>query len=147
MPSYRRVFYVSRSLSTPSQIQRILASSRRNNSANGITGALLFSGGFFAQVLEGASGAVAALMTTISADPRHDGVTLLLDTPIDARRFPDWSLAYVGIPGVEDLIRHLVGVEVEACRAERLVDLLFTTLAANAGAAGHQASSNGALNS
>ena len=147
MPSLRRVFYVSRSLSTPSQIQRILVSARRNNTAGEITGALLFSGGFFAQVLEGRSGTVGALMATIGADPRHDGVTVLLDTPIDARRFPGWSLAYVGIPGVEDLIRHLVGVQVDACRAERLVDLLFTTLAAHAGAACHQASSNGALNS
>jgi hypothetical protein len=147
MPSFCRVAYVSRSLATPSQVQRILATSRSNNSASDITGALLFSGGFFAQVLEGSPEPVAALMTAISADPRHEGVTLLLDKPVDSRRFPDWSLAYVGMPGVGDLIRHLVGVEVEACRAERLVDLLFNTMTAHAGTANLQASSNGALNS
>ena len=147
MPSLRRVFYVSRSLATPHQIERILTAARRNNAAGGITGALLFCGGFFAQVLEGPSPTVARLVATIGVDRRHDRMTLLLDTPIAARRFPDWSLAYVGMAGVEDLMRHLVGAEVEAGRAERLVGLLFVTLAGQACMASLQASSSGALNS
>ena len=54
-----RLLYCSRNTMTGSledqqrEITQILEKSRTNNSANGITGALLFNSGFFAQVLEG----------------------------------------------------------------------------------------------
>ena len=58
MPLHR-VVYCSRNLISGApatfelSLADILTRSRRNNTANGITGGLLFSAGCFAQVLEG----------------------------------------------------------------------------------------------
>ena len=55
-----RLVYFSRNLITgmpaeiSAEIDSILASARRNNAPLGITGALIFNSGIFAQVLEGA---------------------------------------------------------------------------------------------
>ena len=78
------------------EIARILASSRRNNSARGITGALLFNSGYFAQVLEGPLTHVEQTFETIQRDMRHDDVTVLECGFVEARDFPEWSMAFVG---------------------------------------------------
>ena len=89
---------------TPEQlhaaIASILASARRNNLHHGITGALLFSDGCFAQVLEGPQDAVEAIFETIQCDLRHSHVTVLKAHPIDARSFGELSMAFGGIDGV-----------------------------------------------
>ena len=76
------------------ELERILAASRRNNPARGITGALLFNEGSFAQVLEGEHAAIAECFGRIQVDPRHDDVQLLALEPIEERSFPNWSMAY-----------------------------------------------------
>lgn len=76
------------------EVERILASSRRNNPGRGITGALLFNEGSFAQVLEGERAAVQECFGRIQVDPRHDSVQLLSLDPITDRTFPNWSMAY-----------------------------------------------------
>jgi len=53
-----QLFYISRSLSTPQDVEAILVSSRRQNLRRGVTGILLFSGGHFAQLLEGSAQAL-----------------------------------------------------------------------------------------
>jgi hypothetical protein len=89
---------------TPEQIEgeirRILASARRNNRECRITGALLFSDGCFAQVLEGELGAVEATFESIQCDPRHSDVTVLHVHAIEHRSFGAWSMAFGGIEGV-----------------------------------------------
>jgi hypothetical protein len=78
------------------QIQAILNASRRNNKERGITGALLFSEGCFAQVLEGPQESVEAVMEEIVCDPRHTDITILYTQETEARSFPNWSMAYAG---------------------------------------------------
>ncbi len=78
------------------EIRKILASARRNNAALGITGALLFNGACFAQVLEGPLQAVESLFETIQQDARHGDVTLLESGYVDHRDFPEWSMAFAG---------------------------------------------------
>lgn len=81
------------------EVQAILQSSRRNNAAAGVTGALMFNAGCFAQVLEGPLGAVEAVFERIQQDPRHAGVSVIDSSPIDERRFANWAMAFVGAEG------------------------------------------------
>lgn len=79
------------------EVDAILAASARNNPARGITGLLLFNGRNFLQLLEGEESEVAGLMETITADPRHAGVSVLDRRTIEARTCPDWAMKRVMI--------------------------------------------------
>jgi hypothetical protein len=79
------------------QIRNILATAHRNNAAKGVTGALLYSGGYFCQVIEGAGDVLEELFETIQMDGRHGDVTVLHFQPIEARGFSDWAMALAGI--------------------------------------------------
>ncbi len=83
-----------------SAIAKILASARRNNARQGVTGALLFSDGCFAQVLEGAREDVESVFETIQCDLRHSDVTIMHLHEVEERSFGDWSMAFGGIEGV-----------------------------------------------
>jgi hypothetical protein len=82
------------------EIEQILSSARRNNAASGVTGALLFSDGCFAQVLEGPREAVEATFESIQCDHRHAGVTILHLHAVGQRSFGAWAMAFGGIDGV-----------------------------------------------
>lgn len=106
MSTYRLVYYsdnrLSAAASVPEEIESILDASRRNNALVGVTGALMFSGGYFIQVLEGAEEAVEATFERIQQDPRHGNVQLVAFEPVDEPSFRNWSMAYVGRPGESD---------------------------------------------
>jgi len=122
-----RWFYASRSqLPTAwsdAAVADIVAVSRRRNAALAVTGALLFTGARFAQIIEGPDAAVAELQASIARDPRHGDVQTILSGPHEARLFDDWSLAYAG-PSL------FVSSQVEAAldevprSADRLVQIL-----------------------
>lgn len=76
------------------ELERILAASRRNNSADGVTGMLCYHGGTFFQMLEGERDKVEAVMKRVAADPRHYGVMVLLEQEVSSRDLPDWSMAF-----------------------------------------------------
>ncbi len=80
------------------EVTAILARARRNNQAIGVTGALLFTRFWFAQVLEGPRDAVEMIFERIQSDPRHGDVTVLSFLPAEQRSFPDWSMAFAGGP-------------------------------------------------
>jgi len=90
--------YFSRSVIQPdrvdAEIRSILDAARKKNPTRGVTGALLFSGGFFAQVLEGPLDAVQSTFEHIKTDSRHAEVSMLSCKPITSRSFADWSMAY-----------------------------------------------------
>lgn len=90
--------YISTAPTLPrEEVEAILAASARNNPARGITGLLLFNGRNFLQLLEGEEREVAGLMETITADPRHAGVSVLDRRTIEARTCPDWAMKRVMI--------------------------------------------------
>jgi hypothetical protein len=74
-------------------VDAILASARRNNAAEGVTGLLLYDGKRFLQALEGDAERVNRIYNRIKADPRHRGLVLLSSTETDTRAFGDWSMA------------------------------------------------------
>ena len=61
-----------------------------------VTGALLFTGSHFSQVIEGAAEDIDTLMTSIRADPRHDNLIVIEDVFPRGRRFSDWMNVYTG---------------------------------------------------
>jgi hypothetical protein len=81
-------------------IEQILTSSRRNNASYGVTGALLFGDGCFAQVLEGRREDVETLFEAILHDPRHRDVTVMAMHAVAQRSFGQWAMAFGGVDGV-----------------------------------------------
>ncbi|WP_328189553.1 BLUF domain-containing protein [Marinobacter sp. OP 3.4] len=75
-------------------LRDILTESRANNAESGVTGVLLYRDGRFVQVLEGPRDSVASLVATITADPRHDDIRIVLDEPIDERQFGEWTMEF-----------------------------------------------------
>lgn len=92
--------YVSRSLIEPTRataaVADLVEASIANNRRRDITGALLFTGAHFAQVLEGSEESIAALMKSIGRDARHDQLRVIRHTAAKERKFQDWALAYNG---------------------------------------------------
>jgi len=86
------------------QLASILESAVRHNREDGITGMLLYSGGNFLQVLEGAPASVKATYQRICDDPRHRKTMVLLEQDVDERHFGDWSMGYRQL-GPEDVAR------------------------------------------
>lgn len=96
-----RILYCSRNLigeigsGQDQPIMHILETARANNSRKDVTGALLYSSGYFAQVLEGPKSAIEHVFERIQRDPRHGDVTVLECSGIGSRDFPAWSMARV----------------------------------------------------
>jgi len=94
------LLYVSRSAllpeAAPEAVKAIVATSRGRNPDACLTGALLFTGEHFAQVLEGSPAAVDDLMARVAKDPRHTEIIIIARKWITVRRFGDWSMAYSG---------------------------------------------------
>ncbi len=78
------------------EIHRILAASRRNNLRAGVTGALMFNRGFFAQVLEGERAEVESTFERIQCNPHHRNLVVLKFAQAPERGFGNWSMAFVG---------------------------------------------------
>lgn len=98
-----RLVYCSRSRLTSEdgqreQISRILDAARANNARFGITGALLFSAGCFAQTLEGSLPAIERTFERIQRDERHTEVTILQVELSSRRVFGNWTMAFAGDP-------------------------------------------------
>lgn len=89
MPSdlpHHQILYVSRIAQGLGReaFESICRVSRCRNQALATTGALLFDGHRFCQLLQGPARNVKALMTQIAVDPRHDRLVVLFDDPIAA---------------------------------------------------------------
>ena len=77
-------------------IQNILDAARANNSLDGITGVLVYNGRHFLQILEGDRARVTKRFASILKDKRHKDVELIDFSLIKERRFPQWTMQYVG---------------------------------------------------
>ncbi len=75
-------------------LRGILATARRNNERDGITGALVCREDLFLQLLEGPSDAVLSAFGRICRDDRHIDVIKLTESQINSRLFPEWSMRH-----------------------------------------------------
>ncbi len=75
-------------------MERLLRQARARNMELGLTGALLYGDGRFAQVLEGSERTVKQVMTSIQRDRRHTQLVLLQSEEfIPEPAFADWAMA------------------------------------------------------
>ncbi|MBS0242633.1 MAG: BLUF domain-containing protein [Proteobacteria bacterium] len=97
-----RCLYASRPVAPqPStNLDRILAQSRRNNVSRGITGLLCATSELFVQVLEGGRDEVSVLLSAIFRDDRHRDVRLLAFDEIAERQFGNWTMGQIEIAAV-----------------------------------------------
>lgn len=97
-----RLVYYSRNLLDTAQggladrVSSILTKAVAKNREVDISGGLIFSKDWFAQVLEGDRVAVTETIARIERDPRHGGVTLIENDPVEKRRFDYWWMAAAG---------------------------------------------------
>jgi Sensors of blue-light using FAD len=84
-------------------VKEIVDVARLRNPAHGITGALLFDGERFCQLIEGAEAEVSTLMQSISRDPRHTDVRVLFaaPSPHSERALRRWVSGYCDANDVE----------------------------------------------
>jgi len=107
----KSLLYVSkvnhRSFDAQLDIGRIVEGARSRNLFNDVSGMLVFTGDYFAQLLEGPAEAVDLIMGSIRADPRHHWLSEHVQ-PITNRSFGAWSLGYEGQSTyVDRLVRSL----------------------------------------
>ena len=143
----RTLLYMSSSelgdLEVDASVGSIVLTSVKNNAAAHITGALMFSGKHFVQVLEGHTDALDELLCTLRSDSRHSSLKVLHDTAIHDRRFANWTMAFVG-PSVfvERQVRRLsANADHRECTrvATWLAELMASSQPAQPSAAPHMA--------
>jgi hypothetical protein len=102
------LLYVSKTLLegplTEAELARIGENAAECPSSLGVTGALVSTGTYFAQLMEGSREGVELLMASIEEDPRHMRVRILRTTE-EERRFATWSMVYTGHASFVD--RHI----------------------------------------
>ena len=102
-----RLLYVSKEIAEqPSQFaESNLDKFRIKNKLSEITGVLCSGEGIFLQVLEGERSAVNKLYVTICKDQRHTNIELLHYEEIKDRVFYAWSMDYIPISTLYEMIK------------------------------------------
>jgi hypothetical protein len=77
------------------QVDQILTVSHHHNAQAGVTGALMFTGLFFVQALEGPAAAVEATFDRICCDLRHSSIEVVECGPVLEPAFGDWSMSHL----------------------------------------------------
>ena len=90
---------------TDEDLNHILASARRRNLAEDITGMLIYHRGEFVQILESENKSVANVYEKfIGSDLRHTAINKVQENTISHRSFHEWSMGFVGTPEIESLM-------------------------------------------
>jgi len=127
--------YISRLSVEPGDRSGVLddiqAVSIARNTQLDITGLLISTTDFFAQLLEGPVPGVEAVMASILADPRHHDVHIIQRSEVDARRYPQWRMARFdgerfGSVGANPLLAacHAGHEPDSSARLDRLIDAI-----------------------
>ena len=126
------LLYVSNSLIAAAEsreVNDIVEVAQARNAGLAVTGALVLARRHFAQVLEGERDAIDELMNSIRRDQRHTGINVVDVVELSERRFPNWSMAYVGRSTyVERLIAPLLPALQETRRRQESVHRLITLM-------------------
>lgn len=90
------------------EVYNILKIAVERNSNLNVTGALLYSGGYFVQVLEGPEENVEEIFESIQNDIRHCDVSVINNGYLQKRSFSTWSMALAGVNN--DLLPEVEGI-------------------------------------
>ena len=80
-----------------------------NNIKRDVTGMLVYLENKFLQVLEGPKKEILSLFSSISQDPRHKKVSVLIEGEINQRNFSNWSMGFKAVD--KQLFQELTGFE------------------------------------
>lgn len=106
---------------TSSDVDAIIATSRRRNALLGITGILVFGSGVFFQWIEGPKAEVMGLVKLIETDRRHEMmVTLSTDEEVRERIFPSWDMELVDAENIQEVLQDAL----ETAQDDKSVDAL-----------------------
>ncbi|MEQ8475662.1 BLUF domain-containing protein [Fulvivirga sp.] len=83
---------------TEAEIEKILASCKKNNPPLNITGILLYSDKKFIQLVEGESKVIMELYDKIKKDGRHANPMMISLNPIKEKSFPSWHMGSKKLP-------------------------------------------------
>jgi len=117
-----------------SELNGFLATIRRKNEIQNITGLLLYNDEAFIQVIEGKRETIRHLFDNISKDSRHSNILKLLEEPITKRAFPGWSMGFrkldkeqsPQVPGYSDFMQNKHSkIDYKDC-AEAVKHLLYS---------------------
>ena len=105
------IAYVSAAVDvvTENDIATLLTQARANNQRDGLTGALLYHGGRFIQIIEGPDEVLLARYETIAADPRHHVIQVVRRQQVVERQFAEWTMGFR--PLSDESVRQLEGFE------------------------------------
>jgi len=97
------ITYVSRATEPmpAEQLLALLQQCRKNNTARGVTGMLVYGNATFLQALEGEETILDGLVERIRKDPRHTDIQLLRRGPIANRQYSDWSMGFKRVSDTE----------------------------------------------
>lgn len=109
-------------------VAQIIATAQRHNARHGITGILVSGAGLFFQWLEGPPDAVAALMSRIALDSRHNTVVTLTESDdVRERVFGQWDMELVAAEGIREVLNDALG-EVKNAASRQALHLLVRKL-------------------
>lgn len=94
----RQVIYRSittaNSRQAANDIPGILRQAVARNGVEGITGLLYTEGDVFLQAIEGPEDSITGLIASLCVDHRHREMKILIDRPVEAREFGDWTMIH-----------------------------------------------------
>lgn len=104
--------YISKSTQNMGMLalMRLIDQAVKENKKMGLTGVLFYENQHFGQILEGSSESVMALWKKIQLDSRHHHVRLIGIENISERRFPEWSMRFMGGKEIAQKASALLGV-------------------------------------
>lgn len=79
----------------PDTLAAIAQEASTKNEQLGVTGVLLYGGGWFIQLLEGDNKTIQDLAKRIKCDPRHLNYRTVHHQPASSRLFPNWSMGHL----------------------------------------------------
>lgn len=79
---------------TRADIAAMIGNAQANNARDALTGALIYNGQNFMQLLEGPVARVEACLARIRADLRHNGMIEIRRRLVEARDFAEFSMLY-----------------------------------------------------
>ncbi|QYE37067.1 BLUF domain-containing protein (plasmid) [Polymorphobacter sp. PAMC 29334] len=117
------LLYVSQSsiddVNAEQAVINIVHASMIRNRKSEITGALMYTGARFIQILEGRNESVLELMDKIHRDVRHKNVRVISQRIVTSRLFEGWAMAYGGHSGF--IGRHITTLLNTSSEIERTV--------------------------
>ena len=133
-----RVIYISECRINVAEINAAMANlvtdARLRNAELAVSGALLFTGTHFVQILEGPPSSIALILSALRKDPRHSNIFIAARHSISAQIFSGWQMAYHGPSQyVARHVKRLLNTGSQADRrrgTERLTQLVMEFLSA-----------------